>query len=368
MDMKSYLALMAEKNVSDLFFSTGAPVNMKIEGVTAPLNDYPLPPGMVKKLAYNLISNDQKRDFEESLELNFALSVPDVGRFRMNLYRARGEVAMVIRHIKSRIPTFEELRLPGIFKEFVMEPRGLILVVGATGSGKSTTLAAMIDYRNTHRTGHILTVEEPIEFIHFHKKSVVDQREVGIDTRSYSNALKNAMREAPDVILIGEIRDRETMQQAVSYAETGHLCLATLHANNANQTLDRVVNFFPDSARHQLLIDLSLNLRAVISQRLVQGVDGRRIPAVEIVSKSAYVSELIAKGSIDTLKEAMEQSPGVGMQTFDQSLYDLYKAGEISLEEALGHADSRNNLLVRIRLSEGARRGEPGQGLSLGEL
>lgn len=367
MDIAAYLKLMTERNASDLFFSTGAPVNIKIEGVTSPLGDQPLPPGMVKNLAYNIISDHHKKVFEETLELNFAISVHDIGRFRVNIYRQRGDVAMVIRYIRSRIPSIEELHLPAILKSLVMEPRGLILVVGATGSGKSTTLAAMIDYRNNNRTGHILTIEEPIEFIHRHKKSIVDQREVGIDTLSYSNALKNAMREAPDVILIGEIRDRETMQHAIAYAETGHLCLSTLHADNANQTLDRIVNFFPDSAHRQLFLDLSLNLRAVISQRLVYGIDGKRLPAVDIMLKSPYISELIEKGDIDTIKEAMEKSADIGMQTFDQSLYELYRAGKISTDEALANADSRNNLLLKIRLFEGAKDKNSATGLSIGE-
>ncbi len=367
MDIAAYLKLMSEKNASDLFFSTGAPVNIKIEGMVSALGDQLLQPGAVKQLAYSIINDEQKKTFEESLELNLAISVHDVGRFRVNIYRQRGEVAMVIRYIKSRIPSIEELHLPAILKEFVMEPRGLILLVGATGSGKSTTLAAMIDHRNCNKTGHILTIEEPIEFIHRHKKSVVDQREIGQDTLSYSNALKNALREAPDVILIGEIRDRETMQHAIAYAETGHLCLSTLHANTANQTLDRIINFFPDSAHHQLLQDLSLNLQAVISQRLVPGVDSKRVPAVEIMVKSPYISELIEKGDIDGIKEVMERSSDVGMQTFDQSLYELYSAGKITMEQALDNADSRNNLLLKIRLTGGVKDASVTDGLSIDE-
>lgn len=365
MDITAYLKLMTERNASDLFFSTGAPVNIKIEGITSPLGDKPLPFGMVKNLAYNMISEHHKKIFEESLELNLAVSVTDIGRFRVNIYRQRGDVAMVIRYIKSQIPSIDELHLPAILKRLVMEPRGLILIVGATGAGKSTTLAAMIDYRNSNSTGHILTIEEPIEFLHRHKKSIVDQREVGIDTLSYSNALKNAMREAPDVILIGEIRDRETMQQAIAYAETGHLCLSTLHADNANQTIERIINFFPDAAQHQLLVDLSLNLRAVISQRLVYGIDGKRLPAADIMLKSPYISELIEKGDIDTIKEAMEKSSDIGMQTFDQSLFELYHAGKISVDEALANADSRNNLLLKIRLSEGVKDSNAGGVLSI---
>ncbi|MCH7882654.1 MAG: PilT/PilU family type 4a pilus ATPase [Proteobacteria bacterium] len=367
MQINPYLKLMADKQASDLFFSTGAPVNIKIEGITSPVNDKPLPPGMVNQLAYRVISEEQKKTFEETMELNFSISIEYIGRFRVNLYRQRGETAMVIRFIKSRIPSIEELKLPPILKQLVLEPRGLVLLVGSTGSGKSTTLASMIDYRNTTMTGHILTIEEPIEYIHQHKKSIVDQREVGIDTLSYANALKNAMREAPDVILIGEIRDRETMQQAIAYADTGHLCLSTLHANNANQTLDRIVNFFPDSAHHQVLQDLSLNLRAVVSQRLIRGIDGKRVPAVEILLKSPYIADLIEKGDVSALKDAIEKSSDSGMQTFDQSLFELYSSGKIDMEEALANADSRNNLAVKIRLAKGVSVGGSDDGLSIGD-
>jgi twitching motility protein PilU len=260
---------------------------------------------------------------------------------------------MVIRFIRGEIPSIEELYLPQTLKKLIMEKRGLVLVVGSTGSGKSTTLASMIDYRNQHATGHILSIEDPIEFLHTHKKSVVNQREIGLDSMSYENALKNALREAPDVILIGEIRDAATMQHAIAYAETGHLCLSTLHANNANQALDRIINFFPDSAHRQIMNDLSLNLRAVVSQRLVPTVDGGRRAAIELLIQSAYTAELIQKGKIHEIKEAMEQGGERGMMTFDQSLYDLYIEGAISLENALGHADSRNNLALRIRLNSG---------------
>lgn len=366
MDIASYLKIMPETGASDLFFSTGAPVNVKIDGVTSAWNDQPLPPGRVKRLAYSLLNEDQIKTFEETLEMNLAVSVPDIGRFRVNVYRTRGETAMVIRYIKSRIPTFEELHLPAQLKDLVMEPRGLILLVGATGSGKSTTLAAMIAYRNGRRTGHILTIEDPIEFIHHHNLSIVNQREIGLDTLSYANALKNAMREAPDVILIGEIRDRETMQQAIVYAETGHLCLATLHANDASQTLYRIVNLFPDSAHHRLLQGLALNLRAVVSQRLVYGLDGGRLPAVEILMKSPYISELIARGDIDGIKEVMEKSGDAGLQTFDQALHDLYRAHKISLEEALEHADARHNLLLKVRFSEDYHAHGHANGLSIG--
>lgn len=353
MDFSYYFQMMADMEASDLFFSTGAPVNIKVEGVTRPIDDDSLAPGAAQALAYSIIDIELQKIFEETMELNFAHSVAGVGRFRINLYRQRGDTAMVVRYIKTEIPSIEDLHLPVILKELVMKPRGLILLVGSTGSGKSTTLASMIDYRNSNNTGHILTIEEPIEYIHKHKKSIVDQREVGLDTLSYSNALKNAMREAPDVILIGEIRDRETMQHAIAYAETGHLCLSTLHANNSNQTLDRIINFFPDSARHQLLIDLSLNLQAVISQRLVPGISGKRVPAVEIMLRSAFVADLIEKGDIDSLKGAIEQDQGFGMQSFDQSLFELFKEGKISEQQALDNADSKNNLSVKIRLAAG---------------
>ena len=265
MDLTAYLRLMAEHHASDLFFSVGAPPSIKIDGNTRHVGEAPLSTETVRDLAYSILSDKQQREFEGTMEMNLAIGLPDTGRFRVNVFRQRGNSAMAIRYITSQIPSIEQLNLPPILQQLIMQPRGLILVVGSTGSGKSTTLASMIDYRNTRKTGHILTVEEPIEYLHQHKQAIVDQREVGLDTMSYASALKNAMREAPEVIMIGEIRDRETMQAAISYAETGHLCLSTLHANNANQTLDRILNFFPDTARHQLLIDLSLNLKAVIS-------------------------------------------------------------------------------------------------------
>ena len=318
-----------------------------------PIGDQRLQPGKVRELAYSIMTDEQKSEFENTMECNLAITVSGLGRFRVNVFRQRGDVAMVLRYIKGNIPSIEDLHLPQILKDLIMEPRGLVLVVGSTGSGKSTTLASMIDHRNTNSTGHILTIEDPIEFLHTHKKSVVDQREVGLDTLSFENALHNALREAPDVILIGEIRDAETMQHATAYAETGHLCLATLHANNANQAIDRIVNFFPDSAHRQLFNDLSLNLRAVVSQRLVKAVDGTRRPAVEVLLLTSFISELIQKGDIHSIKEAMEQGKELGMQTFDGALYDLYQKKEITLEEALKNADSRNNLSLKIRLNEG---------------
>jgi len=352
MDIVPYLRLMVQKDGSDLFFSTGAPPNLKSQGKTLPIGENRLMPGDVNKLAYSVMNDEQVREFEETFECNLAISVQKLGRFRVNVFKQRGDTAMVIRYIKGQIPEISALSLPEILKKIIMEPRGLVLVVGSTGSGKSTTLASMIDYRNTNATGHILTIEDPIEYLHSHKKSVVDQREIGLDTLSYENALKNALREAPDVILIGEIRDAATMQHAIAYAETGHLCLSTLHANNANQALDRIVNFFPDTAHRQLYNDLSLNLKAVVSQRLIRSADGTRVPAVELLLLTSYTSELIQKGKIHDIKDAMEQGNERGMKTFDQALYDLYAAGRITIEEALGNADSRNNLALRIRLAE----------------
>lgn len=343
---------MVDKNASDLFFTVGAPVNMKVEGLTHPVGQSPLNSHQAKEMAYSIMTDKQQKEFDETLELNMALTLKGLGRFRVNVFRQKGEVSMVIRYIKGEIPTIEGLHLPPALKEIVMEMRGLILVVGATSSGKSTTLASMIDYRNSHHRGHILTIEDPIEFIHEQKKSIVDQREVGLDTHSFDNALKNAMRQAPDVILIGEIRDMDRMKNAIAYAETGHLCLSTLHANNANQAMDRVINFFPDEAHRQLLIDLSLNLRAIISQRLIPGVKHKRVPAVEVLINSPYISDLIEKNKIEEIKEVMERSKEVGMQTFDQAIFDLYQAGEISEENALRYADSKNNLSLQIRMSQ----------------
>jgi twitching motility protein PilU len=354
MELAPYLRLMVQRNGSDLYFSTGAIPHVKIAGQAIPVGDQKMGPGDVSKLAYSIMNDDQIREFEGTMECNLAISVQQLGRFRVNVFRQRGDVAMVLRFIKADIPSIEELYLPQALKKLIMEKRGLVLVVGSTGSGKSTTLASMIDYRNEHATGHILSIEDPIEFLHSHKKSVVNQREIGLDSMNYQNALKNALREAPDVILIGEIRDAATMQHAIAYAETGHLCLSTLHANNANQALDRIVNFFPDSAHKQILNDLSLNLKAVVSQRLVATKDNKRRAAVELLIQTSYTAELIQKGKIHDLKEAMEQGEQRGMVTFDQSLYELYDEGAISLEEALSHADSRNNLALRIRLNAGA--------------
>jgi twitching motility protein PilU len=349
---------MAEHQASDLYFSVGAPVGIKVEGVTKPLGDQALAVGSVKELAYALMNPEQIKRFEKDWEMDMAFTDPDIGRFRVNVFKQRGEVAMVVRYIRDRILSIEELNLPPGLKDLVMEPRGLVLVVGTTGSGKSTTLASMLDYRNQMKTGHILTIEDPVEYLHHHKKSIVNQREVGFDTHSYESALKRAMREAPDVIMIGEIRDRETMEQALMYAETGHLCLSTVHATNANQTLERIVTFFPDYAREALLSDISYNLRAIVAQRLLIGVDGRRVPAVEVLLNTLYVQELIQKGEIEGLKDAMEQGVEVGMSTFDQSLYQLYRDSKISLDIALQHADSPNNLSLKVRLETGGGHAE----------
>lgn len=348
-----YLKLMADKEASDLFFTTGAPPSIKIDGSIRPVSKNPLEPGMVKKLAYGLLDDRQKEDFEDNLELNLGMSRRGMGRFRVNLYVQRGETSMVIRYIKSRIPKIEELGLPSVLRNIVTEKNGLVLMVGATGSGKSTTLAAMIDHRNTSGPGHILTIEDPIEFIHEHKKSIVGQREIGLDTHSYENALREAMREAPDVIMIGEVRDLETMEAAITYADTGHLCLSTLHAVNANQALDRVINLFPPEQKNQVLMDLSLNLKAIISQRLLPGKEGGRVAAVEVLVTTPYIAELIRKGAMGEIKQTMEKGSKTGMQTFDQSLFMLYKNGLVEKEDALRFADSRTNLEWRINFGGG---------------
>ena len=336
--------LMAEKHASDMFFTAGSPIQIKIQGKLQPINSQVIDAGLLQKMAYDCMTPEQVQIFESDLEINFSLIESGVGSFRVNVFRQRGTVAMVIRHIKVDIPTVEELRLPGLLKEVVMEKRGLIMVVGSTGSGKSSTLASMINYRNKMKAGHILTIEDPIEFMYRHGKSIVNQREVGIDTRTYSNALVNAMREAPDVILIGECRDRETFQAALAYAQTGHLCLTTVHANNSYYALNRVINFFPHDARNSLLMDMSVSLRAIISQRLVRDQQGKLCPAAEILLNTKHIQELIKNGAIDQIKEAMEQSLAPGCQTFEQALYTLYIEGLISKDEALSNADSATNL------------------------
>jgi len=352
MELKDYLKLMVAKDASDLYLTTGAPVTMRVMGALTPVDKNSLAPGMTRRIANQIMDEAQKAEFERVPEMNLALADPDIGRFRVNIFKQRNEVGLVIRNIKTVIPKIEELGLPPILTKLIMQKRGLILFVGATGSGKSTSLAALIDFRNTNSAGHIITIEDPIEFTHPHKRSVINQREVGVDTNSYEEALKNTLRQAPDVILIGEIRDRETMEHALTFAETGHLAISTLHANNANQAFDRIINFFPEDRRQQLLMDLSLNVRAIISQRLIPTLDGKRAAAVEILLGTPMVSDLILKGEIGLIKDIMAKSETVGMQTFDGALYKLYKQGRISLDEALRNADSQNNLRLRISLDE----------------
>ncbi|MDA1371138.1 MAG: PilT/PilU family type 4a pilus ATPase [Proteobacteria bacterium] len=353
MGFNDLLKMMTEKEGSDLFLTTGAPPSMKAFGKMVPLLDKTLPEGMVKKIAYQIMNAEQIAKFEKSPEMNLAVSDPNIGRFRVNIFQQRGELAIVARHIKTEIPNPESLGLPDVLKEVIMNKRGIVLFVGGTGSGKSTSLAALIDYRNKNSDGHIITIEDPVEFIHPHQGCIVNQREVGVDTNSYEEALQNTLRQAPDVILIGEIRSQETMEHALAFAETGHLCLSTLHANNANQALDRIINFFPDERHKQLFLDLSLNLQAFISQRLIPTVDGKRAAAIEILLGTPRVCDLIKQGKVLELKEVMEKSEGVGMKTFDAALFDLFKKGKITYEEALKNADSKNNLRLRIQLSEG---------------
>lgn len=358
MDIAEYLKVMVDNDASDIYFVTGSKVYIKVSGKGMTVGEEVMEPGMVRTLARSIMNDKQSKEFESTLELNMGLGVQGVGRFRVNVFQQRGEVSMVIRHIKAEILSVEQLGLPVILNKVTMLKRGLILVVGATGSGKSTSLAAMIDYRNRNAGGHILTIEDPVEFLHRHKKCVVNQREVGIDTLNYHNALVNALREAPDVILIGEIRDQASMEHALHYAETGHLTLSTLHANNANQALDRVINFFPDSAHKQLYQDLALNLRAIVSQRLVPTVDGGRAAAVEVMLVTPYIQSLIQEGEVHEIKAAMEKGADTGMQTFDQALFELYQQGKVSLENALANADSKNDLGLKIRLAKGVAPGE----------
>lgn len=353
--LEPYLNLMAEKSASDLFFTTGAPVCMKVDGVTKRISRSVLEPGTIKKLAYGVMDPQKIREFEETKEMNLGISVQGGGRYRVNIYYQRGEVSMVIRYIKCDIPTIDSLGLPEILRDLVMMKNGLILVVGSTGSGKSTSLASMIEYRNEQQSGHILTIEDPIEYTFSHKKSVIGQREVGLDTLSYSNALREAMREAPDLIMIGEVRDKVTMNAALTYADTGHLCLTTLHAVNANQAFDRMLNLFETGSKQQILMDLSLNLRGIISQRLVPSTEGGRVPAVEILINTPYVAELIKKGEFGEIKEVMEKGAAAGMQTFDQALHEMYRAEKITLDEALAHADSRSNLEWQINFGGGIK-------------
>ena len=351
MRIHEWLKVLAERKGSDLYLATGAPPCAKFEGELKTISSDVLSPGEVAEIANELMDDTQREEFARDLEMNLAVSLPSVGRFRVNIFRQRNEVSIVARFIVMDIPQWHDLGLPEILTDLIMRKRGLILFVGATGSGKSTSLAAMIDYRNSNTSGHIVTIEDPVEFVHRHKKSIVNQREVGVDTRNWHNALKNTLRQAPDVILIGEIRDRETMEHAISFAETGHLCISTLHANNANQALDRIINFFPEEKRQQLLMDLSLNLQAFVSQRLIPNTEGGRSAAVEVMLGSPTVKELILRGDIGGLKEIMEKSKDRGMKTFDMALFDLCQAGGITEEEALRNADSENNLRLRLKLA-----------------
>ena len=352
MEFKDYLKLMVAKEASDLYLTTGAMPSLKVQGELRIIENQPVHPGRVKEIAYKIMNKEQIADFEENPEMNLAISETGIGRFRVNIFMQRNQIGMVVRSIKMKIPGLEELGLPPILTKLIMQKRGLILFVGATGSGKSTSLAALIDYRNTNSAGHIITIEDPIEFVHNHKKSIVNQREVGVDTLTYEEALKNTLRQAPDVILIGEIRDRQTMEHAITFAETGHLAISTLHANNANQAFDRIINFFPEERHNQLLMDLSLNVRGIVSQRLIPTLDGKRAAAIEVLLGTPMISDLILKGEISKIKEIMAKSENIGMQTFDAALYKLYKDGRISLEEALRNADSQNNLRLRISLEE----------------
>jgi twitching motility protein PilU len=348
LNTKPLFKLMVEKKASDLFFTSNSPIKIKIEGQIKPINRQVLTAEQVRQAAYGLMNQEQLDYFLQELEIDFAVSEPGLGRFRVAVFHQRGNPAMVLRYITAEMPKIEDLGLPEILKDLVMLKRGLVLMVGATGSGKSTSLAAMINYRNENSSDHVLTIEDPIEFLHTNKKSIINQREVGLDTKSFHRALRSAMRAAPDVILIGEIRDRETMEYAITFAGTGHLCLATLHANNAAETMDRIINIFPRDQHSQIFLDLSQYLKGILSQRLVMGKDGRRYPACEVLLNTPHVQELIKKGDVVGVKEALVRSAEKGMQSFDISLYQLYLDGKVTLEEALLNADSRTNLEAKI--------------------
>jgi len=355
--MHDLLRMMVSKDGSDLFITTGSPPAMKIDGKVATVSRQNLSPSHTQMLTRSIMNDKQVSEFEESQECNFSISLPGVARFRVNAFVQRGSTGMVLRIINSEIPSFAELNLPDILEEIAMTKRGLVIFVGGTGSGKSTSLASMVDYRNQNSHGHIITIEDPVEFVHDHGNCLVTQREVGVDTDSYAIALKNTLRQAPDVILIGEIRDRETMEHAITFAETGHLCLSTLHANSTNQALDRIINFFPDERRSQLLMDLSLNLKGLISQRLIPKIGGAgRIPAIEIMLNTPLMADMIFKGEVIEMKGLIAKSNEAGMQTFDQALFDLYEAREITFEEALRNADSVNDIRLRIKLESDTAR------------
>ena len=345
------LTLVVKQEASDLFITAAFPPAIKVDGRIMPVSKTSLSPTHTMELARSIMNDKQASEFENSKEINFAVSPPGIGRFRVNAFLQQGRVGMVLRRINTTIPTFADLNLPDVLKDVIMSKRGLVMFIGATGSGKSTSMASLLGYRNMNSKGHIITIEDPIEFVHEHGGCIVTQREVGVDTDGWDIALRNSLRQAPDVVLIGEVRSRETMDHAISFAETGQLCLCTLHANNANQALDRIINFFPSERRQQLLMDLSLNVRALVSQRLLPRHDGQgRIPAVEVMLNSPLVSDLIFKGEVNGIKEVMKRSRELGMQTFDQALFDLYESGMISYEDALRNADSLNDLRLQIKL------------------
>ena len=350
--INKYLTILAQKDGSDLYLSTGAPPCAKFQGQLKPLSQTPYKSGDIEKIANAIMDAEQREVFLHELEMNLAISIPQVGRFRINIFKQRNEISIVARNIKADIPQFANLGLPDVLKEVIMTKRGLVLFVGGTGSGKSTSLAALIDHRNSTSAGHIITIEDPVEYVHKHKRCIINQREVGVDTRSFQNALKNTLRQAPDVILIGEIRDRHTMEHALEFAETGHLAISTLHANNANQALERIINLFPEERRPQLLLGLSQNIRAIVSQRLIPTVDGKRCAAVEVLLGTKTIQELVLKARLDEIKGIMEKSENLGMQTFDTALFKLYREGKISYDEAIANADSANNLRLRIKLAE----------------
>ncbi|MBO9494042.1 PilT/PilU family type 4a pilus ATPase [Thalassotalea sp. G20_0] len=351
MDIEKLLKLVAVKKASDLFITAGYPPSVKLDGRLIPVNKTPLTATEAKDMVLGVMDEKQRLEFELKQECNFAIAKMGVGRFRVSAFQQRNQSGMVLRRIEEKIPGFEELKLPPILKDLTMVKRGLVILVGATGTGKSTTLAAMLGYRNENDTGHIISIEDPIEFIHQHRRCIVTQREVGIDTKSYEVALKNTLRQAPDVIMIGEIRSQDTMQYALNFAETGHLCLATLHANNANQALDRILHFFPPEHHHQVWMDLSLNLKGIVAQQLVPSLDGTgRLPAIEVLLNTPLAQDMIRKGDAHALKELMKKSRELGMQTFDQALFDLYNRGEVSYEDAIRYADSANDLRLMIKL------------------
>ncbi len=353
MEFEQMLNILSSKDGSDLYLATGAPPSAKFQGNLQALNNDKFKVGEIALIADSIMDSEQKLIFEQELEMNLALSISGVGRFRINIFKQRNEVSIVARNIKLEIPKFSDLRLPEVLKDVIMTKRGLVLLIGATGSGKSTSLAALIDHRNEHSSGHIITIEDPVEFVHKHKKSIINQREVGVDTRSFHAALKNTLRQAPDVIFIGEIRDRETMEHVLAFAETGHLAISTLHANNANQALDRIINFFPEERRPQLLNDLGNNLKAFISQRLVPTVEGKRCAAIEVMMGTLTIRDMIKKGEFGLLKDVMEKSKSLGMQTFDSALFELVTEGRITEEEAIKNSDSATNLSLKFKLHKG---------------